>query len=347
MAIRLSDRREIERALRWLTRHLGRSIEPEWLEASTVVEALCLLEQYGPGARLFAGGIDLVGLMKAGVAHPAALVSIKPVGALNHIVLGPRHVEIGAGMRIRELERSPLVGDQSPLLLQALQVVASPHIRNMSSIAGNLCQETRCWYYRRSPDTGISFDCRRKGTADVCHAIRGQNQYHAVTGAGDCVSACPSDLATVLLALDARVRTAHRGGGRLIPIDQLYTSLGTTLRAAELISAIQIPVVEPGAVQRFSKFRNRQAIDHAIVSVAAVLRSDRRGTVSEARIVLGGVSHTPVRAMAAEKLLVGERLTPGSAGKAAELAVADLEPLSQNAYKIQVARELVKRVILD
>lgn len=346
MAVQSFDTKEVERAFQWLGAYWGKSIEPEWHDATTIDEALSLLEHHGHDARIFAGGTDLVGLLKNRILGPKVLVNIKPIRALRHIALSPSHLEIGALTKINDLERSLVISDQYPLLFQAAQSIGSPHIRNMASIAGNLCQETRCWYYRRSPDTGISFDCRRKGESDLCYALNGENEYHAVTGEAKCVSVCPSDLASVLLAMDARIRTVHGKGGRLIPVDQFYTCFGNKLNESEMISSIQIPIIEPGVKQRFIKFRIRQTIDFAIISVAAMITLDHQGAVSNARIVLGGVSSTPIRAVEAEEVLMGERMTEHLALKAGEISVTNLRPLSKNAYKIRIAQVLVKRALL-
>jgi xanthine dehydrogenase YagS FAD-binding subunit len=146
--------------------------------------------------------------------------------------------------------------------------------------------------------------------------------------------------------MDARIRTVHGKGGRLIPVDQFYTTYGNKLNESEMISSIQIPRVEPRAKQRFIKFRMRNTIDFAIVSVAAMITKDNQGAVSDARIVLGGISSAPMRAIEAEKLLMGERVTEHLALKAGETSTANLQPLSKNAYKIPIVQALVKRALM-
>ena len=347
MSVQYNEAREIERAYQWLSEYYNKPIHPEYHSVTTLDEAISILEQYRDGSKIFAGGTDLIGLLKNRVHPPGVLVNIKPIRKIQHIAVNPGGLSIGALNLIGDMERSPLIRQQYPMLFEAARSIASPHIRNMATIAGNLCQETRCWYYRRPPDTGISFNCRRKSEEGVCYALNGENQYHGITGPAPCVSVCPSDLATVLLAVDARIKTEDIKGGRLISIEDLYTTLGTTLKPAEIISSIQIPKLEPDCKQRFLKFRRRKAIDFAEASVAVVLKRDTKNVVTEVRIALGGVSHKPVRALKAEQILFGERLTESVAIEASKAAVLDFKPLSMNAHKVQLVKALVRRALME
>lgn len=347
MNAQTNDAKEIERGFQWLSEYYAKPIHPKYHSVTTLVEAISLLERYGDEAKIFAGGTDLIGLMKNRVHPPGVLVNIKPIRKMQHIALNPGGLSIGALTLIGDIERSLLIRQQYPILFEAARAVASPHIRNMATIAGNLCQETRCWYYRRPPDTGISFHCRRKSEKGVCYALNGENQYHGVTGPAPCVSVCPSDLATVLLAVDARIKIEDNRGGRLISISDLYTALGTTLKPAEIISSIQIPKLTTESKQRFLKFRRRKAIDFAVASVALVIEKDNKNIVRDARIALGGVSHKPLRALKAEQILLGERLTEKVAREASRAAVLGLKPLSMNAYKVQIVEVLVRRAVME
>lgn len=342
----MNEQREIEKAHLWLKEFGDRPVHPEYHNASTIDEALALLERFGEDAQIFAGGIDLLGLMKNRVVSPGVLVNIKPLTKMRLILKSKVKIALGALTLLNDIERSPLIRSQYPMLFEAAQATASPHIRNMATLGGNLCQETRCWYYRRSPVTGISYNCRRKSEFGACYAIDGENQYHAIIGDRRCVSVCPSDLATVLLAMDAGVKTANGDGGRLIPIDQLYTPFETALDRNEIIETIQIPELGPEVKQRFLKFRTRQTIDFAIVSVAAVLKM-RSGRVKDATIVLGGVASRPHRAVKAEQVLIGERITESLAAEAAKASVLDTKPLSKNGYKVPILQALVKRALLE
>lgn len=346
MTYRLIDAKEIKKALAWLSKYWDKPLHPDYYHARTVDEAVSLLDEGGKEARLIAGGTDLLGLMKNRVIAPRSLVDIKTVPHLRNISESETGLDIGALTLINDLERSEMVRNRYPIIFDAAHAVASPHIRNMGTVAGNLCQDVRCWYYRRSPVTGITYNCRRKDEHAICYAADGENQYHAVIGGNKCFGVCASDMATVLLALDATLNTVSTGGGRQITLDKLYTTLGNTIEPAEVITAVSVPRIETGTKQRFLKFRVRKAIDFAIVSVAAVIKLENY-VVRDTRIVLGGVSYQPYRAVKAEEVLRGERLTPSVAAEAAKLALAEARPLSKNGYKVEIATALVKRSILE
>ncbi len=318
---------------------------PEFFSVRSVDQAIRLLLEYGQEAKLFAGGLDVVSLMKSRLIHPQALINIKPIEKLRYMAGTAEGLRIGALTRLKEIERAELIRKNAPLLAKAAGLVASPHVRNMATIGGNLCQQTRCWYYRRSPETGLTFQCHRKGNQGVCYAREGENQYHAVMGGGGCVSAFPSDLAVALSAMQAQVKIASAEGGRLAPVDRLYTELGPDLEPGEIITAVYLPEGQAGYRQSFLKFRVRKTIDFAIVSVAASYKLTGQ-TIEEARIFLGGVSPLPYRAVKSEQALIGGRVTPAAAERAGWEAAAESRPLTQNAYKVQLIKALIKRAIL-
>jgi xanthine dehydrogenase YagS FAD-binding subunit len=236
-----------------------------------------------------------------------------------------------------------VVRERFPALVLAAESVGSPELRNMGTIGGNLCQDTRCWYYRYPDKMGGQISCYRKGKGP-CHAIKGDNRYHAVLGGRKCYAVCPSDLAIALAALQAEVQIARPSGERMLPLLDFYHPLGTALETDELITRIRIANPAENAVQRFSKFRVRTSIDFAVVSVAVVLEVKAR-ICRKASIVLGAVAPTPYRAAAAEKVLAGKPLDGAHAEMAAEAALKDAKPLSRNAYKIEIAKTLVRRVL--
>ena len=346
MTYRLIDAEEIEKALLWLSKYWHRPAHPEYYHAKTIDEAVSLLNEYREEAKIIAGGIDLVGLMKNKVLSPRVLVNIKTMPHMNHIIENASGIAIGALTLINDIERSTLIKSKYPLLFEAAHSIASPQIRNMATIGGNLCQDVRCWYYRRSPVTGISFNCRRKREDGICYAINGENQNHSIIGGTKCFAVCPSDMATALLALDAKINTVNTSGGRVIPIDKFYTAFSNILEPDEIITAIQVPKTRTGAKQRFLKFRLRKTIDFAIASVAAVITLNKN-IVSDARIALGGISPEPYRAVKAEEIITGEPITESVAEKAAKAAVNDAMPLSKNGYKVPIIEALVKRVLLE
>ena len=313
--------------------------------ADSVDEALALLIEYGAKARVTAGGTDLLGVLKSEIlpAYPEVVINLKPISGLDGIEANAGTVRIGALTRLSDIADSPVVKKNCPALARSSASVGSPELRNMGTIGGNLCQDTRCWYYRYPHNMGGRLLCYRKGQGP-CHAVQGDNRYHAVIGGRKCYAVCPSDLAIALAALEAEVKTIRPAGERMIPLADFYDTLGTVLEPDELVTEIKIPAPPANAMQRFSKFRLRESIDFAVVSVAVVL-DVARGICRDARIVLGAVSPVPYRAVAAEDVLRGGSLNERQAELAAEAALRDAKPLSGNAYKIEIAKTLVKRVL--
>jgi xanthine dehydrogenase YagS FAD-binding subunit len=315
--------------------------------AASVDIALSMLKDYKGEARLMAGGTDLLAVLKDQIleGYPKALINIKTIPGLDKIQEKGEGLRIGALAKLADIALSPSVQTKYPALSQAAGSVASPEIRTMGTIGGNLCQDVRCWYYRYPHHMGGRFLCHRKGTGP-CHAIKGDNRYHAIMGGKACVAVCPSDTAIALTALDARLTILSPEGERKIPIHELFTALGTTLGPSEIVTEIQVPSPPKGIKQRFLKFTLRKPIDFAIVSVASVIAMEK-GLCRDAKIVLGAVAPTPLRAEGAEKAVKGKAIDESTAEEAATAAVSDARPLSRNAYKIELTKALVKRAILD
>jgi xanthine dehydrogenase YagS FAD-binding subunit len=343
---RLTDEKEVEAAFVWLNKYWNKPTHPLYYCPKTLDEAVSLLEEYREEAKVIAGGIDLVGLLKSEVLSPRVLVNLKGIHGLSDITGNDSGIQIGALSVINDLEQSSLIREQCPLLAEIAHSVGSPQVRNMATLGGNLCQEVRCWYYRRSPKTGISFFCRRKKEGNPCYAISGENENHAIFGEGECYAACPSDMAVGLLALDARINTMSSRGERVVPIRGFYAPLGHVLESDEIITSVSVPRLKPHTKQRFLKFRPRKAIDFSTVSVSSVITSVN-GSIRDGRIIVGGVSPMPHEAVAAEEILLGEPITETVAEKASEAAVKDAMPLSKNAYKVPLVKALVKRSILE
>jgi xanthine dehydrogenase YagS FAD-binding subunit len=316
-------------------------------DAASVDEALSMLKDYKGEARLMAGGTDLLAVLKDQIleGYPKALINIKTIPGLDKIQEKGEGLRIGALAKLADIALSPSVQTKYPALSQAAGSVASPEIRTMGTIGGNLCQDVRCWYYRYPHHMGGRFLCHRKGTGP-CHAIKGDNRYHAIMGGKACVAVCPSDTAIALTALDARLTILSPEGERKIPIHELFTALGTNLGPSEIVTEIQVPSPPKGIKQRFLKFTLRKPIDFAIVSVASVIAMEK-GLCRDAKIVLGAVAPTPLRAEGAEKAVKGKAIDESTAEEAATAAVSDARPLSRNAYKIELTKALVKRAILD
>ncbi len=346
MSHNLADTREIEEAFSWLNKYWHKPTQPIIYDARSVEEALSLLDEYKEEAKIIAGGIDLIGLMKNKIISPRMLVNIKNIPQMNCISETSDVLEIGALTLIRDIGRLPLIRSQHPLLSEVAESVGSPQIRNMATMGGNLCQEVRCWYYRRSPVTGISYNCKRKQEGGVCYAVDGENENHAILGETECFAVCPSDMATALLSLDAKIKTVSPTGEKVIPLQGFYTNLGNVLESNEIITGIQIPKVKRNTRQRYLKFRTRKALDFSIVSVAVVITFND-SLICDVKITFGGLSPMPYEAVKAEEVLKGESLTEAVIEKAAEASISDAMPLSKNSYKVPIAKALIKRALFE
>jgi xanthine dehydrogenase YagS FAD-binding subunit len=322
----------------------------EHLSAASAEEAIERLTERRDGeTRLIAGGTDLLTLMKAGLASPARLIDLKPASELRGLLLGTDGaLAIGALTTLAALERasSQLVAGFPVyrLLAQSIRDAATPQLRAMATVGGNLLQQYRCWYYRDG------LNCWLAGGAE-CFARDGQNQYHAFFQQGPCVAAHPSDLAPALIALDASVMIQGQSGESEVLVEDLLAAptdnrrVAHTLGQGKIITRINIPAPAPAARGAYLKAMDRQAWSFALASVATRLTLEG-DVIREARIVLGGVANTPWRAPEAEAALVGQPMTRELAAQAARLAVQGAAPLSLNGYKVRLARELTRRAIL-
>ncbi len=316
-----------------------------YVDAHSVEEAVFALGRFGAKARLNAGGTDLLGLLKDEYLsmYPEVLVNVKNIPGLDSVSEEGGVLRIGALARLSELGRSPLLLERYPALAEAAYAVASPQIRNVATLGGNLCQDVRCAYYRYPAQVGGAIGCARKHNGP-CLAVKGDNRYHAIMGGRKCFAVCPSDTAVALAALDASLVVAGPHGEHTIPIADFYTPLSHRLKHGEMVTRVEIPAVSLQQ-QRFLKFALRRPIDFAIVSVA-VAASVMDGVCSDVRIALGAVAPGPVRATKAEEFLRGKPINDETASAAAALALAGAKALDKNGYKITVATTLVKRALL-
>ena len=293
----------------------------------------------GDGARFLGGGTNLVDLMKLGVETPERLVDVTRLpGGVEELPEGG--LRIGAAVRNNDLAADPRVRLQYPVLSQALLAGASGQLRNLATVGGNLLQRTRCLYFM-----DVTKPCNKRERGSGCSAREGINDNLAILGWSDaCVATHPSDMAVALAALDAVVVT-H---ARRIPLVELHRLPGdepqrdTVLEPDELIVAVELPRVDGRSAYR--KVRERASFAFALVSVAAVLRIED-GAVADARIALGGVAHKPWRARRAEETLRGRPATRESFAAAADAELAEARPLRQNAYKVTLARNTIRRVL--
>lgn len=305
-----------------------------------VDETLALLS---PTSRPFAGGTDLLTLMKADVFAPDTLVSVKTAleGGIHET---PNGLTLGALTTLAELERSDVVRERLPALAEACGLAATPQLRNVATIGGNLLQRPRCWYYRSH-----LFHCWLKG-GDECQARDGENQQHAVFDLSPCVAVHPSDPAVALTAYGAQVTLRGPRGERSISIDDLFAPpvddrrTETTVGEHELITAVHVPTPPAGARSVYLKAMDRKIWAFALVSVAAVVSLDN-GSVRDALLVLGGVANVPYRAHSAASHLVGRPPSEEAFARVADAVTEAAQPLGRNDYKLPLLRGLVMQAL--
>ena len=297
------------------------------------------------GACLQAGGTDLLGCLRDGVFPASKLVSLSGLTALRGISATPGGgLRIGALTTLAEIAAHPVIHAHYRALQQGAQSAASPQLRNQGTIGGNLCQRPRCWYFRGD------YHCLRKG-GDTCYAVSGENQYHCVFGGGPCYIVHPSDTAPALVALGASVRLVGPKGTRTLPLQSLFVlpdkefTRETVLGPGEILTEVLLQPSAEGVKSLYRKVRERAAWDFALAGGAFVVELSN-GVVKRASIVLSGVAPVPWRAVAAEKLVIGKPLDARTAAEVAGAAVAGADPLSENAYKIDLVRGIVEESLL-
>ena len=319
----------------------------DYVNAATSAKAIELLGTVRDGAKIIAGGTDLLDELKEGLIKPKQLVNIKANAGLRRIAFDPAgDLRLGALATLSEVEDDAVVRKMFPILAEAVGVVASPQIRNVATVGGNLCQRPRCWYYRDE-----ALHCRRKG-GPICYSVAGENQYHAIFGGAGCYIVHPSDLAPALMALDAEIRIVGPGGPRTMPLEKFFIlprvdiTRENVLKQNEMVEEIRVPAAAAGRGGRYLKVRERNTWDFAVVAAAVVLDMSG-GECRDARVVLGAVAPAPWRCSQAEGVLRGARIDLGVAARAAEAAVEGARPMTHNGYKVALARNLVKRAILQ
>jgi xanthine dehydrogenase YagS FAD-binding subunit len=302
-----------------------------------------------PGAKFLGGGTNLIDLMKMGVEHPSHLVDISRT-PLNTVEERSYGVRIGAAAKNSAVAAHPLIRERYPLLSQALLSGASPQLRNMATIGGNLMQRTRCYYFF---DPSYA-QCNKRVPGSGCAAMEGYNRIHAILGTSEhCIATYPGDMAIALSALDARVVVRGAGAEREIPIDSFFRLPGQTphieteLRHGEMITAVDLPPGPVNAGSHYLKVRERNSFAFALVSVAAIVGRDTNGIIRDARFALGGVAHKPWRVPEAETVMRGERASEAVFGQAAEYALAGAQPRRFNGFKVELARRAIVRALSE
>jgi xanthine dehydrogenase YagS FAD-binding subunit len=300
-----------------------------------------------PQARYLGGGTNLLDLMKDNVESASDLVDVTRL-QLTEIAEKNGGVSIGALAKNSDTANHPLIRTRYPLLTQAMLAAASAQIRNMATNGGNLLQRTRCGYFY---DTALPCNKRAPGTG--CGAREGLNRMHAIFGASEqCVAVHPSDMAVALAALDAKIHVRTPDGTeRVIPMADFHRLPGdhperdNTLEHGELIERIELPPSNFADHSYYLKIRDRTSYAFALVSVAAALELDG-DTIKDARLAMGGVAHKPWRAHQAEKALIGKKATDENFAAAAEAEMKAAQPLTHNAYKVELGQRAIVRALL-
>jgi xanthine dehydrogenase YagS FAD-binding subunit len=325
----------------------------EWMSPTSVNEAVSALKSapapadVDDDARPIAGGQDLLTTMKDYITRPTRVVNLKGIRGLDRIVAdGKGGLRIGALVTLAQLEEDPVVRRNFPGLAEAAHSIATPQIRNLGTVGGNLCQRPRCWYFRLEEAV-----CLKKGGSE-CFAATGENKYNAILGGGPSYIVHPSDLAPMLLALGGSVSVVGADRKLTIPLDKFFTlpSEGNlrrenVLKNDELITEIQVPASKFASHSTYLKFKERDSLDFAIASVAAAVTLGANKTVTEARLVLGGVAPIPWHVPRAEAALIGKTMNGDVILTAAGIALEGAKPLEKNAYKIPLTQTLVRRAL--
>lgn len=321
---------------------------------ATAPEAVQAFAAAGAGARYIAGGTALYDLMKLGIERPGHLIDVTAIKGLDSIETGGDQLRFRTLTPMSVAMSDTVVMHDYPVLAEALKLAASQQLRNMATVGGNLLQQTRCLYFRNgagSTSVGNRCPCNKREPGSGCAAIAGDDRGQAVLGQSSaCTAVSPGDWPVALVALDAQVELLGSSGPRSIPLGDLYRLPGMTphleftLEPGEMITSIVVPKTPAGRLSTYLKIRDRESYAFALASAAVALEMDG-GTVTRARIALGGVATRPWRAEAAEAALAGKPLTPETALAAGRAALAGAEPGHGNGFKIDLAARTVAEAL--
>lgn len=316
----------------------------EYANPTSLHDALRLLGSEWGEADVLAGGTDQISLMKDYVHTPKRVVNIKGVKELSGIHRSAQGLRIGATVTLDELASNPALHSEYPSIMTAVLGVTSPQIRNMGTVGGDLCQRPRCWYFRM----GYGLLATQDGKSLVPN---GENRYHSIFGGGPAYFVSASSLGPALVALGAKVKLQSASGSRTIPVEKFFvipkgdSARETALQPNEILTEIVVPSAS-GVKNATYEVRQRDAIDWPLVTASVALRM-QGNTVTNARIVLGHVAPTPWAAAKAEQALAGKTIGDDSIRQVADAAVDGAQPLSDNGYKVQLARVAVKRALQE
>lgn len=314
----------------------------------TLEQAVSILQQTrkdGQTPSVAGGGSDLLGMVKEFLVKPDVLINLKTIKGMDQVAPAADGANIGGLITLDTLGRHPLIRTKYTVLAEAAETVATPQIRNVGTLAGNVCQRPWCWYFRNG------FPCLKNG-GDTCFSIVGDNRFHAIFGGGPSYIVHPSDTAPALVALEARFRIVGPSGERVVPaadffvLPQKDATKENVLAADEVLAGVQLAPAHAGRRSTYNKVLDREAWTHAVVSAAVVLDMEN-DICQRARLVLGGVAPIPWRLPDVERLLTGKRITPELAAKAGDEAIVGAQKLSKNAYKLPMTKALVRRTVLS
>jgi xanthine dehydrogenase YagS FAD-binding subunit len=317
----------------------------ELFQPASIEDAQAVLDRYGSGAWVLAGGLDSFDWLKDRIKRPSVVVDLSAIADLKRIELTDEGLDIGAMATLTEVVDHPIIRKQYRILADAAEAAASPQIRNQGTIGGNVTQDTRCWYYRSG------WECYRAG-GNICYADTpvAVNREHAILGADRCVAVNPSDTAPALVALEARMMIRNGRETRTVDAEDYFVGPGTditrmtAIEPGDLLTTIQVPSAWAGAEFYFEKIRDRNVWDFALVSVASAMVTTG-GTIERVRVVVNGVGARPVRLARVEDAVRGRPRNADTAEIAGQLAVEGARPLHHNGYKVPLMRNLVKRAI--
>jgi xanthine dehydrogenase YagS FAD-binding subunit len=320
-----------------------------YMRADDAPAAVRLAGGPGAGNAFIAGGTTMLDLMKLGSINPTGLIDVNALeGRHGRIAADAQGLNLGALVRMAQAARDPRLQQDYPVIAQSLALAASPQLRNMASLGGNVLQRTRCQYFRDP----VWPACNKRIPGSGCAALDGVNRKHAVIGVGDhCIAAYPGDFAVALTALGSSVETLGPQGQRSFPIEQLHRDadrpeIETSLAPGELITGFFVPAGPWTRRSLYLKIRDRQSYAFALASTAVALDLDG-DRVSTVRIALGGLAYRPWRAKEAEAVLTGQPLTRNSAIAAAQAAFATARPRRENAAKVELGRRMLVRALLQ
>ena len=316
-----------------------------YVNATNVEQAPSLLSGEWGETMVIAGGTDLLGELKEYIETPAKVVNLKTIPGLDEIKADATGLTIGALATLGEIAAHPTIRIHYTALAEAAASVASPQIRNVGTLGGNLCQRPRCWYYRNA-----EIICLKKG-GDMCYAVDGLSKYHAIFGGGPVYIVHPSDTAPALIALGAAVKIIGPEGERTMPLEEFFIlpdinpQRENVLEPNEVVAEVHVPKPTVNTKSLYLKARERGSFDFALSSVAAAFEMNG-STCRGASIVLGGVAPIPWRSNEAEAALNGEHITEAVAKRAGSEAVKNAEPLNDNGYKVTLTQNLVSRAVM-